>query len=147
RANASWLPDAGIDAIVAPSGTGELFGLSPAECIDVVRATVEAVAGRIPVIASVGFGPRVAAGLGQGREAGGADGLRVLPPYYGTPDPIGLVEYYKAVAQATSLGVLPYARDAAVFSPEGVEQLARDLPNLIGFKDGRGDVRLFQRIR
>src|SRR5919204_7068321 len=41
RANASWLPDAGIDAIVAPSGTGELFGLSPAECVDVTRATVD----------------------------------------------------------------------------------------------------------
>ena len=61
RANARWLPDAGINAVVAPSGTGELFGLSPEECLDVVRATVEAIGGRIPVIASVGFGPRVAA--------------------------------------------------------------------------------------
>ena len=42
---------------------------------------------------------------------------------------------------------MPYARDAAVFTPEGVEQLARDMPNLVAFKDGRGDVRLFQRIR
>jgi 5-dehydro-4-deoxyglucarate dehydratase len=147
RANASWLPDAGIDAIVAPSGTGELFGLSPAECVAVVRATVEAVGGRIPVIASVGFGPRVAADLARESEAAGADGILVLPPYYGTPDPVGLVEYYTAVARATSLGVLPYARDAAVFTPEAVEQMARDMPNLIAFKDGRGDVRLFQRIR
>ncbi len=147
RANASWLPDAGIDAIVSPSGTGEMFGLSPAECVDVTRATVEAIGGRIPVIASVGFGPRVAADLAREAEAAGADGILVLPPYYGTPDPIGLVEYYRAVAAATRLGVLPYARDAAVFTAEGVEQLARDTPNLIGFKDGRGDVRLFQRIR
>ncbi|HET6320403.1 MAG TPA: 5-dehydro-4-deoxyglucarate dehydratase [Chloroflexota bacterium] len=147
RANASWLPDAGIDALVAPSGTGELFGLTPSECVGVVRATVEAIGGRIPVIASVGFGPRVAAELAQAVEGAGADGVLVLPPYYGTPDPGGLLEYYRAVAAATSLGVLPYARDAAVFSAEAVEQLARDLPNLIGFKDGRGDVRLFQRIR
>jgi 5-dehydro-4-deoxyglucarate dehydratase len=147
RANASWLPDASIDAIVAPSGTGELFGLSPEECLDVTRASVEAIGGRIPVIASVGFGPRVAADLAYAAERAGADGILVLPPYYGTPDPSGLVEYYRAVAAATSLGVLPYARDAAVFTPEGVEQLARDIPNLIGFKDGRADVRLFQRIR
>jgi 5-dehydro-4-deoxyglucarate dehydratase len=147
RANASFLPDAGIDAVVAPSGTGELFGLSPAEVVDVTRATVEAIGGRIPVIASVGFGPRVAADLAREVEAVGADGILILPPYYGTPDPVGLLEYYRAVASATRLGVMPYARDAAVFTAEGVEQLARDLPNMIAFKDGRGDVRLFQRIR
>ncbi len=147
RANARWLPDAGIDAVVAPSGTGELFGLSPAECVDVVRSTVEAIGGRIPVIASVGFGPRVGAELARGAEAAGADGILVLPPYYGTPDPAGLAEYYREVAAATSLGVMPYARDAVVFTPEGVEQMARDIPNMVAFKDGRGDVRLFQRIR
>jgi 5-dehydro-4-deoxyglucarate dehydratase len=146
-ANVRWLPDAGIDAIVAPSGTGELFGLSPAECVDVLRATVEAVAGRIPVIASVGFGPRVGADMAREAEAAGADGILVMPPYYGTPDPAGLLEYYREVAAATSLGVLPYARDAAMFTPEGVESLARSVRNLVGFKDGRGDVRLFQRIR
>jgi 5-dehydro-4-deoxyglucarate dehydratase len=147
RANARWLPDAGINAVVAPSGTGELFGLSPEECLDVVRATVDAIGGRIPVIASVGFGPRVAADLASGAEAAGADAILILPPYYATPDPTGLLEYYAEVAAATALGVMPYARDAAVFTPEGVEQLARDLPNLVAFKDGRGDVRLFQRIR
>ena len=133
-----WLP---------PSGTGELFGLSPEECLDVVRATVEAIAGRIPVIASVGFGPRVGADMARGAEVAGADGILILPPYYGTPDPVGLAEYYREVAAATSLGIMPYARDAAVFTPEGVEQMALDIPNMVAFKDGRGDVRLFQRIR
>src|SRR5215207_4197124 len=95
RANARWLPDAGIDAIVAPSGTGELFGLSPDECLEIVRATVEAVGGRIPVIASVGFGPRVGAPMARGAETAGADGILVMPPYYGTPDPVGLLEYYR----------------------------------------------------
>jgi 5-dehydro-4-deoxyglucarate dehydratase len=147
HANAAFLPDAGIDAVVAPSGTGELFGLSPDECLDVLRATVNAIGGRIPVIASVGFGPRVAADMARQAEAAGADGILVLPPYYATPDATGLVEYYREVADATSLGVMPYARDAAVFTPEAVEHLARDIENLIAFKDGKGDVRLFQRIR
>jgi 5-dehydro-4-deoxyglucarate dehydratase len=147
RANAAWLPDADIDAVVAPSGTGEMFALTPAECVDVTRATVEAIGGRIPVIASVGFGPRVAAEMVRAVEAAGADGILVLPPYYGTPDSVGLLDYYREAASATSLGVMPYARDAAVFTPEAVEQLARDVPNLVAFKDGRGDIRLFQRIR
>ncbi|MGI9147033.1 MAG: dihydrodipicolinate synthase family protein [Chloroflexota bacterium] len=145
--NAAWLPDHGICALVAPSGTGEIFALSPDECAAVTRATVDAVAGRVPVIASVGFNARIGVDLARQAEAAGADGVLVMPPYYGTPDPKGLLEYYRQIAAATSLGVLPYARDAAAFTPELVEQLARLVPNLIAFKDGRGDVRLFQRLR
>src|SRR5262245_29398365 len=147
RRNAAWLPGTGLAAIVAPSGTGELFGLSPDECVEVTRATVEAVGGRLPVIASVGFGPRVAADMARAAEAAGADGILVLPPYYGQPDTDGLIAYYRAVGEATGLGIMPYARDAAAFTPAQVEQVARAVPNLIAFKDGRADVRLFMRIR
>jgi 5-dehydro-4-deoxyglucarate dehydratase len=145
--NAAWLPEHGICALVAPSGTGEIFGLSPDECAAVTQATVQAVAGRVPVIASVGFNAEVGSDLARRAEAAGADGVLIMPPYYGTPDPQGLLEYYGQIAAATSLGVLPYARDSAAFTPELLEQLARRVPNLIAFKDGRGDVRTFQRLR
>src|SRR6266536_5084223 len=134
RANAGWLAASGIHALVAPSGTGELFGLSPAECIAVVRATVEAAAGRIPVIAGVGFGPRVGADLAREAERAGASGVLVMPPYYAHPDPDGLLRYIAAIAEATSLGVLVYARDGTLLSAEQLARLARDVPNLIGFK-------------
>lgn len=147
KANASWLAEYGICAIVAPSGTGEIFGLSPDECAAVTAATVSAVAGRLPVVAAVGFNTRIGADLAQRAEAAGADGILIIPPYYATPDPQGLLAYYRHIAAATSLGVMPYARDAAVFTPNLLEQLARQVPNLIAFKDGRGDVRLFQRLR
>src|SRR3954447_7609111 len=147
RANARWLPESGVRAIVAPSGTGELFGLTPDECAAVARATVEAVAGRGPVIASVGYGPARAADLARRAEEAGAAGILVLPPYYGNPDPQGLIAYYQAVGEATSLGIMPYARDAAYFTPAIAEGLIRAVPNLIAFKDGRGDVRLFRSIR
>jgi 5-dehydro-4-deoxyglucarate dehydratase len=147
RRNAAWLPGTGLAAVVAPSGTGELFGLTPDECVDVTRATVEAIDGRLPVIASVGYGPRAAADMARKAEEAGADGILVLPPYYGQPDNDGLIAYYKAVADATSLGMMPYARDAAAFTPQLTEQLARAVPTMIAFKDGRADVRLFMRIR
>jgi 5-dehydro-4-deoxyglucarate dehydratase len=147
RANAGWLAASGIHALVAPSGTGELFGLSPAECSAVVATTVDAAAGRIPVIAGVGFGPRVGADLARQAERDGASGILILPPYYAHPDPDALLRYIAAIAAATSLGVLVYARDSTVLGPDQLERLARDVPNLIGFKDGRGDVRLFQRLR
>lgn len=117
RQNAEWLAGSGVCALVAPSGTGELFALTPDECADIVAATVGAVAGRVPVIAGVGFGPRVAAELARRAERAGADGILVLPPYYGRPDDQGLLAYYQAVAGATRLGIMPYARDAALFTP------------------------------
>ena len=147
HANARWLAGSGMYALVAPSGTGELFSLTPDECAAIVRATVEAAAGRIPVIAGVGFGPRVAAELARQAERDGADGILVLPPYYAHPDPDGLVGYYRQIAEATALGVAIYARDGVALTPTLLERLAREIPNLVAFKDGRGDVRLFQRLR
>lgn len=147
KANARWLPESGVCAIVSPSGTGELFALTPDECANITRATVEAVGGRTPVIASVGHGVAIASDLARRAEADGADGILILPPYYANPDPQGLVEYYAAIAAATSLGVMPYARDSAYFTPAITESLIRTVPNLVAFKDGRGDVRLFRSIR
>lgn len=147
HANASWLADSGLHGLVAPSGTGELFGLAVDECAAIVEATVEAAAGRIPVVAGVGFGPRVAADMARRAERAGASGILMLPPYYARPDPDALLAYYRTVGDATPLGVAVYARDGVTLAPAHLERLARDVPNLVGFKDGRGDVRLFQRLR
>ncbi|HYR93726.1 MAG TPA: dihydrodipicolinate synthase family protein, partial [Methylomirabilota bacterium] len=147
RANAGWLAASGVHALVAPSGTGELFSLTPDECAAVVEATVEATDGRIPVIAGVGFGPQQGVLLARRAERAGADGVLILPPYYAHPDPEGLVAYYRDIAAATRLGVAIYARDGAAITPPMLERMAREIPNLIALKDGRGDVRLFQRLR
>lgn len=146
RDNAAFLATSGISAIVAPSGTGEIFALTPDEANAVVAATVEA-AGDKPVIAAAGFGPRIGAELAQSAEAAGAAAIMIVPPYYGKPDPDALITYYADIAASTSLAIIPYARDAALFTPKMVEQLVDLVPNVVAFKDGRGDVRLFQQIR
>lgn len=146
RENAAFLADSGISAIVAPSGTGEFFALTPREANEIVAATVE-VAGGKPVIAAAGIGPRLGAELAQAAEQAGAAAVMIVSPYYGKPDPDALIDYYAAIAAGTSLPVIPYARDAALFSPRMVERLVNDVPQVIAFKDGRGDVRLFQQIR
>jgi 5-dehydro-4-deoxyglucarate dehydratase len=146
RDNVSFLATSGISAIVAPSGTGEIFALTPDEANAIVAATVE-VAGDKPVIAAAGFGPRLGAELARAAEAAGAAAIMIVPPYYGKPDPDALITYYADIAASTSLGIIPYARDAALFSPKMVEQLVNRVQNVVAFKDGRGDVRLFQQIR
>ncbi|HKW78626.1 MAG TPA: dihydrodipicolinate synthase family protein, partial [Candidatus Limnocylindria bacterium] len=77
----------------------------------------------------------------------GASGILVMPPYYAHPDPDALLRYVAEIAAATTLGVIIYARDATLLGPEQVERLANEIPNFVAFKDGRGDVRLFQRLR
>ncbi|MGI8484923.1 MAG: dihydrodipicolinate synthase family protein [Thermomicrobiales bacterium] len=146
RDNTAFLATSEVSAIVAPSGTGEFFALTPDEAIAIVKATVEA-AGEKPVIAAAGIGPRLGAHLAKESEAAGAAAIMIVPPYYGKPDSQAMITYYADIAAATSLGVIPYARDAALFTPKMAEQVVSKVPQVIAFKDGRRDVRLFQQIR
>ena len=132
--------------VVAAGGTGELYSLTVAEIIDVVRVTVEATAGRMPVVAGVGFNAALGAEIARGAEKAGAACLLVLPPYYSNAPEQGLFDYYEAVARASGLPLMVYSRDWAVFSPQMVARLAERLPSLAAWKDGQGDARKYQRI-
>jgi 5-dehydro-4-deoxyglucarate dehydratase len=133
-------------ALVAAGGTGELYSLNVAEIVDVVRVTVEAAAGRMPVVAGVGFNAVLGVEIARGVEKAGADCLLVLPPYYSNPPEDGLLDYYEAIGRATDLPLIIYSRDWAVFSPQQVARLAERVPSLAAWKDGQGDVRKYQRI-
>ena len=146
RENAAMVAAGPVSAIVAPSGTGEFFALTPEEATAIVAATVEVANGK-PVIAAAGVGPRLGAQLAREAEAAGASAVMIVPPYYGKPDPDALIAYYADIAAGTSLPVIPYARDAALFTPKMAERLVNEIEQVIAFKDGRGDVRLFQQIR
>src|SRR3954466_16126321 len=69
-----------ISAIVAAGGTGEMYSLTPAEYSRVVELTTHAIEDRIPVIAGVGFGQRLAIEMAQAAEKAGADGILAFPP-------------------------------------------------------------------
>lgn len=133
-------------AIVAAGGTGELYSLSPDEVEAVVRTTVEAVNGRMPVVAGTGFNTAIGVEIAQRVQKAGADFLLVLPPYYVMSPEAGLFAYYNAIAESTTLPVMVYSRDWAVFTPEMVSRLADLIPNLVAWKDGQGDIRKLQRI-
>ena len=134
-----------ISAIVAAGGTGEMYSLTPAEYTRVIELTTLAVEDRVPVIAGVGFGQRLAIEMAQTAEKAGADGVLVFPPYYQQAEDDGLFEYYRAIGAATKLGMLVYSRDWTNFTPAMVERLT-SIPTLIGWKDGQGDIRRLQAI-
>src|SRR6185436_4699543 len=111
-----------------------------------IELTTHAIEDRVPVIAGVGFGQRLAVEMAQAAEKAGADGLLAFPPYYPQADEEGLFEYYWGIAAATDLGILIYSRDWVTFTPAMVQRLAAEIPSLIAWKDGHGDIRRLQAI-
>jgi 5-dehydro-4-deoxyglucarate dehydratase len=146
RANLRALLRHPVCAVVAAAGTGELYSLSVAEHRAVVQATVEEVNGRVPVMAATGFNPPIAAELAREAAVAGVQGILAFPPYYPSPDDEGIVAYYRGIGETTSLGLLIYSRDWFHPTPALVEKLAQ-IPNLIAWKDGQGDMRRYQMIR
>jgi 5-dehydro-4-deoxyglucarate dehydratase len=137
--------EAGAAAAFVCCGTGEFHALTPEEFRACVTAAVEEVAGRVPVVAGAGYGTALALQYAAIAEQAGADGLLAMPPYLVAADQQGLLRHYTALARGTGLEVIVYQRDNAVFTPETVVALAQ-VPNIIGLKDGYGDLDLMQRI-
>jgi 5-dehydro-4-deoxyglucarate dehydratase len=135
-----------LAAVVAAGGTGELYSLTPAEHLEVVRAVVEEVQGQVPVIAGTGFNAAIGVDLAKQAAMCGAAGILAFPPYYPSPEEDGILGYYTAIGAATSLGLLIYSRDWFHPGAALVERLA-GIPTLIAWKDGQGDMRRLQIIR
>ncbi len=135
----------GPGAVFACCGTGEFFSLDLEEYAACVAAAVEEAAGRLPVFAGTGYGLALARRFAQAAERAGASGLLAMPPYLADGGQDGLRAHYTALAESTGLEVILYQRGEVVFAPATVAGLAR-VPNIVGFKDGRGDLELMQRI-
>nr|WP_221374943.1 5-dehydro-4-deoxyglucarate dehydratase [Actinoplanes polyasparticus] len=136
---------AGPAALFVACGTGEFTALGPEEYRTVVRTAVREAAGRLPVYAGAGGGPRMAAGFARAAAECGADGLLLLPPYLVSGPPAGLVRHIAYVTGATALPLVVYQRANAVLDPAAALALL-DLSTVIGVKDGRGDVDAMHRL-
>ncbi|MCI4664014.1 MAG: 5-dehydro-4-deoxyglucarate dehydratase [Neomegalonema sp.] len=140
-----WL--AGFDASVlfAAGGTGEFFSLAPEEVPTIVSAA-KAAAGETPIVSGCGYGGKMAVELAQAAEAAGADGVLLLPHYLIDAPQEGLYAHVKAVCDAVDIGVIIYNRDNCILQADWIERLANECPNLVGFKDGSGDIGLVRQI-
>ncbi len=146
RKNVTEMLKMPLCAVIPVGGTGEMYSVTPEEHKQIVEATVQAVDGAVPVIAGVGFGGGLSVHLAKQSQEAGASGILCFPPYYPHAHFEGLLSYYKAISDATDLGLFIYSRDWAAFSPSEVARLADSIPNLIAWKDGQGDLRRYQAI-
>ena len=142
-----WLMPYGATALFAAGGTGEFFSLEPDEYGDVISTAVQTCRGRVPIIAGCGGGTTLAIRYAQEAESQGAHGVLLLPHYLTEATQRGLVAHVEAVCRSVRLGVIVYNRGASRLSAESLEELAQRCPNLIGFKDGVGDIEAFVTIR
>lgn len=147
RNHVEWLDSYDVAGLFAAGGTGEFFSLQNHEVLQALRATIEATGNETPVLASAGRSVSDAIEVAREAEALGADGLLLLPPYLTEVSQEGLYQYVKAVTSSTSLGVIIYSRANAVYTAETVARLADELPNLIGYKDGVGDLEIITRVQ
>ncbi|HAQ27219.1 5-dehydro-4-deoxyglucarate dehydratase [Stutzerimonas nitrititolerans] len=142
-----WLAPYGAKALFAAGGTGEFFSLTPQEYPEVIRTAVDTCAGQVPILAGVGGPTRQAIAYAQEAERLGAKGLLLLPHYLTEASQDGVAAHVEQVCKSVKIGVVVYNRNVCRLTASHLEQLVERCPNLVGYKDGLGDVELMVSIR
>lgn len=145
-----WHIQQGTTAIVSMGTTGESATLNTRDHCEVIRRTVEMVAGRIPVVAGTGANSTTEAiELTSCAKAGGADACLLVTPYYNKPTQEGLYLHHKAVAEAVDIPQILYnvpGRTACDMLPETVGRIST-IENIVGVKEATGELSRIQDIR
>lgn len=136
--------DNGTDAIIVCGTSGEAATMTEEEHISVIKACVEYVNHRIPVIAGAGSNnTATAVYLSKEAEKAGADGLLLVTPYYNKATQGGLVKHYEKVAASTSLPIILYnvpSRTGTNIQPQTAVKLAKEADNIVGIKEATGNL-------
>lgn len=146
REHIAWLLEHKPSGFFAAGGTGEFFSLTLEDFSTVVKSAVAEIAGRVPVLAGCGYGTAMARQFAKAAEDAGADGLLLMPPYLVGSEQQGLAAHAEAVCVSTRLGVIFYNRDNAIIDDVTLARLCDRCSNLVGFKDGVGDIERMTRI-
>ena len=138
-----WQIESGINALVVMGTTGENATIEPEDQTEVIRYTVERVAGRIPVIAGTGTNNTEHV-LHNTRESCrvGADAVLVVTPYYNKATQNGLIKHFFAVADASTVPVIVYnvpSRTGVNIQPKTLAALAEH-PNIAAIKEASGNM-------
>ena len=141
-----WLAPYGASALFAAGGTGEFFSLTADEYPAIIKTAVDTCRGKVPIIAGAGGPTRFAIQCAQAAEKAGAHGILLLPHYLTEAGQEGLIAHVEQVCKSVKFGVIVYNRNVCKLSPDSLAILADRCPNLIGFKDGVGDIELMSSV-
>jgi len=149
--HAQWQVENGVTGLVALGSLGEAATLSFDEKISLIDTLVKAVHGNVPVVATISaLSTSEAVLLAQAAQAHGASGLMILPPYVYKGDWPEMKAHVAAILKATPLTAMLYNNPVAYgtdFTPEQIQELAAEYPNLVAVKESSTDVRRVTAIR
>jgi 4-hydroxy-tetrahydrodipicolinate synthase len=149
RSLVHFLLDQGADGVVPCGTTGESATLNHEEHKRVIEITVQAVNGRVPVLAGTGSNSTAESiDLTRSAKGIGADGALLISPYYNKPTQEGIYRHYKRIAQETAFPLILYnvpGRTALNILPETVARLA-SIENIVGIKEASADLYHISRI-
>ncbi len=133
----------GIKGLVPAGSTGESMSFTKNEHYEVIKTTVDVVAGRVPVIAGIGSNStEFAIELGMNAKRAGADIIMAVMPYYNRPPADGLIQHFNKISEKVDLPLLLYnvpSRTSSDLDLDLIKKLAEN-PNIIGIKDASGDL-------
>ncbi len=142
--------EGGVEAIIPCGSTGEGATLSTEEKCEVIRLTVERVAGRVPVIAGTGSNSTHATiQLTKRAKELGADGVLLVCPYYNKPTQQGLFEHHRAIAEAVDIPQILYnvpGRTATNMLPETQLRIAEQCGNVVATKEASANLEQISEI-
>ncbi len=133
----------GTDVIVPCGTTGESATLDYDEHDQVIKACIEQVNKRVPVLAGTGSNATAEAiAISQHAKEMGADGVLLVAPYYNKPSQEGLYQNFKALAENVALPQVLYnvpGRTGINMSAETTVRLA-EIDNIVAIKEASGDI-------
>ncbi|PGY09625.1 4-hydroxy-tetrahydrodipicolinate synthase [Bacillus sp. AFS031507] len=143
RTLVDYLIENGTDGIVVAGTTGESPTLTTEEKVALFKFVVEAVNGRVPVIAGTGSNnTRASISLTKLAEETGVDGIMLVAPYYNKPSQEGMYQHFKAIAESTPLPIMLYnipGRSVVNLSVETIVRLSQ-IPNIVALKEASGNL-------
>ncbi|TAN27546.1 MAG: 5-dehydro-4-deoxyglucarate dehydratase [Castellaniella sp.] len=141
-----WLMPFGAKALFAAGGTGEYFSLLLDEFSSVVETAVKTCQGHTPILAGAGGPTRNAIAFAREAQKKGAAGVLLMPHYLTDAPQDGIARHVVEVCRSVDIGVILYNRGQCRLQADVLEQVADQCPNLIGFKDGVGDIENMVRV-
>lgn len=134
----------GTDSIIICGTTGESSTMTEAEHSNVIKACIDIVNKRIPVIAGTGSNcTRTAVELSKKAEEDGADGVLIVTPYYNKATQAGLKAHYTEVANSIKIPVIMYnvpSRTGCKMEASTIAELYKEVDNITSIKEATGDI-------
>lgn len=147
RAHVDYVIEGGVSGILAFGSNGEFYMVEEEEMERGLKIMVDQAAGRVPVYFGIGaISTRKGCRLAKMAAANGAAGISILQPMFLKPTYAELYNHFRTIAEAVpETPVLLYnnpGRTGYTMTAQLVEELAHNVPNIIGMKDTSGDITL-----